>query len=62
MLALSAGMCEGLDLGMNAMSSLVTRGCAEMTRYDGAIQTYYYKVYRYDKNLDYIISVDNLVE
>mmetsp|Transcript_23266 Transcript_23266/g.21155 ORF Transcript_23266/g.21155 Transcript_23266/m.21155 type:complete len:146 (-) Transcript_23266:60-497(-) len=23
-------MCEGLDLGMNAMSSLVTRGCVEM--------------------------------
>ena len=30
--ALSAGMCEGLDLGMNAMSSLVTRGCMEMSR------------------------------
>lgn len=24
-------MCEGLDLGMNAMSSLVTRGCTEMS-------------------------------
>ncbi len=32
-IALAAGMCEGLDLGMNAMSSLVTRGCTEMTRY-----------------------------
>lgn len=29
--ALAAGMCEGLGLGMNAMSSLVTRGCKEMT-------------------------------
>lgn len=29
-IALAAGMCEGLDLGMNAMSSLVTRGCVEM--------------------------------
>lgn len=32
-IALAAGMCEGLDLGMNAMSSLVTRGCVEMGRY-----------------------------
>ena len=31
-IALAAGMCEGLDLGMNAMSSLVTRGCLEMAR------------------------------
>jgi glycerol-3-phosphate dehydrogenase (NAD+) len=31
-IALAAGMCEGLDLGMNAMSSLVTRGCTEMGR------------------------------
>jgi glycerol-3-phosphate dehydrogenase (NAD+) len=31
-IALSAGMCEGLGLGMNAMSSLVTRGCTEMGR------------------------------
>lgn len=30
-LALAAGMCEGLDLGMNAMSSLITRGCVEMS-------------------------------
>lgn len=32
-IALGAGMCEGLGLGMNAMSSLVTRGCMEMGRY-----------------------------
>jgi glycerol-3-phosphate dehydrogenase (NAD+) len=32
-IALAAGMCEGLGLGMNAMSSLVTRGCTEMARY-----------------------------
>lgn len=31
-IALAAGMCEGLGLGMNAMSSLVTRGCTEMSR------------------------------
>ena len=26
------GMCEGLGLGTNAMSALVTRGCGEMRR------------------------------
>lgn len=31
-IALAAGMCEGLDLGMNSLSSLVTRGCTEMAR------------------------------
>lgn len=31
-IALSAGMCEGLGLGTNAMSGLVTRGCGEMRR------------------------------
>ena len=31
-IALAAGMCEGLGLGMNAMSSLITRGCMEMSR------------------------------
>lgn len=31
-IALAAGMCEGLDLGMNAMTALVTRGCYEMQR------------------------------
>ena len=30
--ALGAGMCEGLGLGTNAMSGLVTRGCNEMRR------------------------------
>ena len=32
MIALAAGMCEGLDLGTNAMAALVTRGCYEMRR------------------------------
>ena len=31
-IALAAGMCEGLGLGMNAMSSIVTSGCLEMGR------------------------------
>jgi glycerol-3-phosphate dehydrogenase (NAD+) len=31
-IALGAGMCEGLGLGTNAMSGLVTRGCSEMRR------------------------------
>eukprot|EP00523_Entomoneis_sp_CCMP467_P011530 CAMPEP_0168718604 /NCGR_PEP_ID=MMETSP0724-20121128/607_1 /TAXON_ID=265536 /ORGANISM="Amphiprora sp., Strain CCMP467" /LENGTH=413 /DNA_ID=CAMNT_0008765129 /DNA_START=209 /DNA_END=1451 /DNA_ORIENTATION=+ len=31
-IALAAGMCEGLGLGTNAMSGLVTRGCGEMRR------------------------------
>lgn len=31
-IALGAGMCEGLGLGTNAMSGLVTRGCNEMRR------------------------------
>jgi len=31
-IALAAGMCEGLGLGTNALSGLVTRGCAEMRR------------------------------
>jgi len=30
--AIAAGMCEGLGLGTNAMSALVTRGCGEMRR------------------------------
>jgi glycerol-3-phosphate dehydrogenase (NAD(P)+) len=33
-LALAAGMCEGLGLGMNALASLITRGCREMTKYE----------------------------
>jgi glycerol-3-phosphate dehydrogenase (NAD(P)+) len=32
-LAIAAGMCEGLGYGMNTMSSLITRGCVEMSRY-----------------------------
>lgn len=31
-IALGAGMCEGLGLGTNALSGLVTRGCNEMRR------------------------------
>lgn len=31
-IAVAAGMCEGLGLGTNAMSGLVTRGCGEMRR------------------------------
>ena len=31
-IAIAAGMCEGLGLGTNAMSGLVTRGCGEMRR------------------------------
>lgn len=31
-IALAAGMCEGLGLGTNSMAALVTRGCAEMRR------------------------------
>lgn len=31
-IAIAAGMCEGLGLGTNAMAALVTRGCNEMQR------------------------------
>mmetsp|Transcript_36503 Transcript_36503/g.65723 ORF Transcript_36503/g.65723 Transcript_36503/m.65723 type:complete len:420 (+) Transcript_36503:137-1396(+) len=31
-IAIAAGMCEGLGLGTNALSGLVTRGCGEMRR------------------------------
>eukprot|EP00184_Porphyridium_aerugineum_P005633 CAMPEP_0184697968 /NCGR_PEP_ID=MMETSP0313-20130426/4741_1 /TAXON_ID=2792 /ORGANISM="Porphyridium aerugineum, Strain SAG 1380-2" /LENGTH=456 /DNA_ID=CAMNT_0027156831 /DNA_START=312 /DNA_END=1682 /DNA_ORIENTATION=- len=31
-IAIAAGICEGLQLGMNAMAALVTRGCSEMRR------------------------------
>ncbi len=31
-LAISAGICEGMKLGYNAMAALITRGLAEMTR------------------------------
>ncbi|KAA8495057.1 Glycerol-3-phosphate dehydrogenase NAD(+) 2, chloroplastic [Porphyridium purpureum] len=30
--AIAAGICEGLGLGMNSMAALVTRGCSEMRR------------------------------
>lgn len=31
-LAIATGLCDGLDLGLNARAALVTRGLAEMTR------------------------------
>ena len=31
-IAIAAGMSEGLGLGTNAMAALVTRGCGEMRR------------------------------
>jgi len=31
-IAIAAGMCEGLGLGTNAMAALVTRGCTEMRK------------------------------
>ena len=31
-IAIAAGLCEGLGLGTNAMAALVTRGCSEMRR------------------------------
>lgn len=31
-LALATGLCDGLDLGLNARAALITRGLAEMTR------------------------------
>lgn len=30
--AIAAGLCDGLSLGMNAKAALLTRGCAEMSR------------------------------
>ena len=32
MLAIAAGLCDGLGLGLNARAALITRGLAEMTR------------------------------
>ena len=32
LLAIATGLCDGLDLGLNARAALVTRGLAEMTR------------------------------
>jgi glycerol-3-phosphate dehydrogenase (NAD(P)+) len=31
-IAIAAGVCQGLDLGSNALAALITRGLAEMTR------------------------------
>jgi glycerol-3-phosphate dehydrogenase (NAD(P)+) len=31
-LAIASGLCDGLDLGLNARAALITRGLAEMTR------------------------------
>jgi glycerol-3-phosphate dehydrogenase (NAD(P)+) len=31
-MAIAAGLCDGLQLGMNARAALITRGLAEMTR------------------------------
>src|SRR5213078_4879736 len=31
-LAIAAGLCDGLDLGLNARAALITRGLAEITR------------------------------
>jgi glycerol-3-phosphate dehydrogenase (NAD(P)+) len=31
-MAIAAGLCDGLDLGLNARAALITRGLAEMTR------------------------------
>ncbi|MCH2161245.1 MAG: NAD(P)-dependent glycerol-3-phosphate dehydrogenase [Phycisphaerales bacterium] len=35
-IALAAGMCDGLELGFNAKSALLARGLAEMSRYGAA--------------------------
>ncbi|MBU7573475.1 MAG: NAD(P)-dependent glycerol-3-phosphate dehydrogenase [Hydrogenophaga sp.] len=32
LLAIATGLCDGLDLGLNARAALITRGLAEMTR------------------------------
>jgi glycerol-3-phosphate dehydrogenase (NAD(P)+) len=36
-LAIATGLCDGLDLGLNARAALVTRGLAEMTRFGVAL-------------------------
>ncbi|NQT53258.1 NAD(P)-dependent glycerol-3-phosphate dehydrogenase, partial [bacterium] len=36
-IAIAAGICDGLQLGDNAKSALLTRGLAEMTRLGGAL-------------------------
>ena len=38
-IALAAGMCDGMDLGVNAKASLVTRGMIEMARLGQALGT-----------------------
>ena len=36
-LAIAAGLCDGLSLGLNARAALITRGLAEMTRFGVAL-------------------------
>lgn len=36
-LAIATGICDGLDLGLNARAALITRGLAEMTRFGVAL-------------------------
>ena len=36
-LAIAAGLCDGLELGLNARAALITRGLAEMTRLGAAL-------------------------
>ena len=36
-LAIATGLCDGLDLGLNARAALITRGLAEMTRLGVAV-------------------------
>ncbi len=36
-LAIATGLCDGLDLGLNARAALITRGLAEMTRFGLAL-------------------------
>ena len=36
-LAIATGLCDGLDLGLNARAALITRGLAEMTRFGVAL-------------------------
>src|ERR671929_178444 len=36
-LAIATGLCDGLELGLNARAALVTRGLAEMTRFGIAL-------------------------
>jgi glycerol-3-phosphate dehydrogenase (NAD(P)+) len=36
-LAIATGLCDGLDLGLNARAALITRGLAEMTRLGEAL-------------------------